>query len=272
MVGGRGNDTYVIDNVRDVVTEDPGGGLDEVFSFLPVYELRAMLENATVGLATGGTLRGTNGWDNVLTGNAGADTLDGRTGADIMRGMGGNDTYHVDNHGDRVEEALGAGSSDLVYVTVSGYTLPTHVEHGAVNTTTGLTLSGNGEANHLYGNAGIDTLSGGANGDRLFGFGSNDTLDGGLGADRLTGGEGKDIFVLRRGEAHGDTIADFEGFGAVSGDVIRLIGYGPGAYLTQSGSSCTVRSADGIGLETFSVLPPASGFSSVLHASDFYFV
>jgi Ca2+-binding RTX toxin-like protein len=269
MIGGTGNDTYVVDNTRDVVIENASEGIDEVISFLPSYELRAYFENATVGSAAGGRIVGTNGWGNVLTGNAGADTLDGRTGADTMRGMGGNDIYYVDNAGDRVEEDAVSGT-DTVYVTVNGYTLPANVEHGAINTTTGLTLRGNGSVNHLYGNAGIDTLFGAANNDLLFGFGGNDTLDGGLGADRLTGGEGKDIFVLRFGEARGDVVADFEGVGASSGDIIRLVGYGPGAFLTQSGSSCAIRSSDGTIIDTFTVM--TSGLSGPLHPADYYFV
>lgn len=62
-------------------------------------------------------------------------------------------------------------------------------------------LTGNGAANRLRGWDGDDVLDGrdGA-----------DVLDGGDGADVLAGGAGPDVFVLRKGEAGGDWIKDFE--------------------------------------------------------------
>jgi hypothetical protein len=63
--------------------------------------------------------------------------------------------------------------------------------------------------------------------------GDNDTIDGGAGADTLIGGGGNDIFVFRPGEANGDHVLDFNGFGGAAGDSLRFVGYGAGATFTQ---------------------------------------
>ncbi|MFZ1885729.1 MAG: hypothetical protein WAU53_19525 [Rhodoplanes sp.] len=74
----------------------------------------------------------------------------GALGADAMGGGPGNDIYFVDNLGDAVYENPNEGT-DIVRVKVSGYTLPANVEIGAVNTATGLTLTGNNQGDILFG-------------------------------------------------------------------------------------------------------------------------
>jgi chitinase len=106
-----------------------------------------------------------NGNANSLTGNDGNDILDGRGGADTMIGGAGNDVYYVDNPNDIVTEAVGGGTTDKVYTSVS-YTLDpnTEVEYLYANYsgTTGITLTGNQYSHHIYGGAGADHLIGGA--------------------------------------------------------------------------------------------------------------
>ena len=120
----------------------------------------ANVENLT--LTGSGNINGTgNSGNNILIGNSGANTLDGGTGADTMIGGLGNDTYVVNSSSDVVVENVGEGT-DIVRVSVSGYTLSANVEIGAVNTTTtGLTLTGNNQGAILFGNNGDDVLIGG---------------------------------------------------------------------------------------------------------------
>src|SRR5204863_60309 len=117
------------------------------------------------------------------------------------------DTYYVDNLGDVVTENANEGT-DLVNVSVSGYTLAANVENGTITTTTGLTLTGNALNNILTGNSGNDTLDGGAGADTMVGGLGNDTLNGGVGADTLNGGDGSDILV---GGAGNDTLTGSAG-------------------------------------------------------------
>ena len=112
MAGGLGGDTYVVDNVNDVVVEDPNPvpGLVQPFDLGAIVDtivasVNRTLENnvENLQLALGrGNLAGTgNAADNVLTGNefdnvllglAGNDTLSGARGNDAMDGGEGDDT------------------------------------------------------------------------------------------------------------------------------------------------------------------------------------
>ena len=75
MIGGTGNDTYVVNNAGDVVTEALNEGTDMVQSSI-TYTLGTNVENLT--LTGSANIDGTgNGDANVITGNSGNDTLDG---------------------------------------------------------------------------------------------------------------------------------------------------------------------------------------------------
>ena len=66
------------------------------------------LNNVLLGTPFNDSINGFGGAD-ILQGFNGNDFLNGGTGADSMRGGLGNDTYVVDNFGDFVFEAAGAG-------------------------------------------------------------------------------------------------------------------------------------------------------------------
>ena len=103
LTGRAGNDTYVVDNIGDTITENLDEGTDTVTSTI-TYTLGANLENLT--LTGTAAINGTgNALANTLTGNAGNNMLDGGAGADTMIGGAGNDTYVVDDAGDVVTEA-----------------------------------------------------------------------------------------------------------------------------------------------------------------------
>jgi Ca2+-binding RTX toxin-like protein len=113
--------------------------------------------------------------NDTLDGGDGSDMLDGGAGADTMSGGIGNDYYYVDDTGDIVTEASGAGT-DLVFTTID-YTLPDNVERLAPvdeSSTAALTLTGNALNNEITGNAGDNWLIGGGGTDLLRGFGGDD--------------------------------------------------------------------------------------------------
>ena len=75
MVGGTGNDTYFVDNIADIVLENPNDGTDAVFSTID-YTLSVNVE--TLVLQGAGDLAGTgNALANGLFGNSGDNSLDG---------------------------------------------------------------------------------------------------------------------------------------------------------------------------------------------------
>ncbi len=92
MMGDGGDDTYVVGNPGDSVTEAADNGTDTVRTTLTAYTLGDHLENLTfigVGNFTG---RG-NGLANTMIGGAGNDTLTGGTGADTMTGGSAADVF-----------------------------------------------------------------------------------------------------------------------------------------------------------------------------------
>ena len=173
-MGGAGDDTYVVDNAGDTVIENANEGIDMVQSSL-TYTLGANVEHLTLTGTTAINATG-NTMNNVLTGNSAVNVLNGGTGADTMVGGGGNDTYVVDNVGDVVTEAAGAGI-DTVQSSIT-YVLGNEVEN--------LTLTGSAAINGT-GNALNNTLTGNT---------GNNTLNGGAGADAMSGGTGNDTYVV----------------------------------------------------------------------------
>jgi len=200
LSGGLNDDTYVVDNIGDLVTENLNEGIDLVQSSI-TYTLTDNVENLTLtgtaningtGNALANILLGNTG-NNILTGLEGNDTLNGGAGADTMLGGVGNDTYVVDNAGDIVTENLGEGI-DLVQSGIS-YTLTDNVENLTLTGTASINGTGNALDNVIVGNTGNNILSGLDGNDTLTGNAGNDTLDGGLGMDSMAGGTGDDTYV-----------------------------------------------------------------------------
>lgn len=95
MVGGGGNDGYIVDDAGDRVIEEADAGTDQVLTIFDTYTLGANVENLIyVGE---GDFAGTgNDLDNYIDGGAGADTFVGGEGADTYFGGAGADLYVVD--------------------------------------------------------------------------------------------------------------------------------------------------------------------------------
>ena len=195
LMGGLGNDTYVINNAGDMVTEALGAGTDLIQSTIS-FTAFDHVENLTLtGIsninATGNSL------NNTLTGNSGNNTLDGDLGNDTMVGGAGNDSYIVDSTSDVVTEGSNAGT-DTIQTTLATYTLAslTNVENLSFTGIGNSTLTGNTLNNVLTGGVGNDNLNGGA---------GNDTMVGGLGDDTYAVDSTTDIVTEGSG-AGTDTI------------------------------------------------------------------
>ncbi|MEZ5923562.1 MAG: calcium-binding protein [Hyphomicrobiaceae bacterium] len=129
------------------------------------------------GTAAADTILGLGGNDDLF-GLAGNDILNGGTGADRMTGGRGNDTYLVDNKGDKAIELSGQGT-DLVKSKVT-FTLGSNVENLTLTGTAAINGTGNTLANTIVGNTAANVLTGG------------------LGADKMSGGRGNDTYVVDR--------------------------------------------------------------------------
>ncbi|ESQ90082.1 hypothetical protein ABAC460_09955 [Asticcacaulis sp. AC460] len=180
LKGGAGDDTFVVDSLADVVEEADGGGIDTIQSSLS-WTLGAAFENLT--LTGTANISGTgNDLNNVISGNGGANTLSGGAG---------DDTYYVDNIGDKVLEQSGKGK-DLIYASVS-YSLAGQVVENLILTGgANINATGNSLGNSLTGNSG------------------GNVLDGGAGADTLAGGLGDDTYVV---DNTGDKVIEASGEG-----------------------------------------------------------
>jgi len=129
---------------------------------------------------------------NTLIGNSAANILNGLQGVDTMIGGLGDDTYVVDNTGDKVVETIGQGT-DTIQSSVSYSLAGIFIETLQLTGTTAINATGNSKVNALIGNSAANLL------------------DGLQGIDALTGGAGADTFrfSVAPGAANADTITDF---------------------------------------------------------------
>jgi trimeric autotransporter adhesin len=233
LVGGLGNDTYIVDTTTDTLTESSGEGTDTVQSSV-AYTLGANIENLTL---TGSTaINGTgNSLDNLLTGNTGNNSLTGGTGNDTLNGGSGagldtlvgglgKDTYIIDSTSDTVTESASEGT-DTVQSSVS-YTLGNNVENLSLLENGAISATGNAVDNVLTGNS------------------SNNSLDGGAGNDILIGGLGDDIYTV---DSATDTLTEItnEGTDTVQSSVSFTLGNNiENLTLTGSATNGTGNSLD----------------------------
>ncbi|KQT58580.1 hypothetical protein ASG52_20795 [Methylobacterium sp. Leaf456] len=181
LTGNLGNDTFIVDNRGDRVFEAVGGGTDTVVAGVS-YALQAgqEIELLRAGDDVGGAainLAG-NAFAQTIQGTFGANVLDGKGGADALYGYGGDDTYVVDNIGDRVFESVGGGNDTVL--AVRSYTLQAGQEIETLSAlaplkTKALNLTGNEFAQTITGNDGANVLDGKGGADTLVGKGGNDT-------------------------------------------------------------------------------------------------
>lgn len=197
MTGGKGDDTYIVDNVGDIVHEVANAGWDTVkssvtYTISPDVDVLILTGNAIIdgtGNEQFNTLIG-NAKSNVLSGLDGDDILDGQGGADTMIGGIGDDTFVVNHAGDTVIEQEAEGT-DLVQSSIS-YTLGDHVEHLTLTGQSNIAGTGNAEVNVIIGND------------------KNNVIDGMAGGDEMAGGLGDDTYYV---DDFGDSVLEAAGGG-----------------------------------------------------------
>jgi Ca2+-binding RTX toxin-like protein len=163
-------------------------------------------ENIIYGLGGDDTLNGQENNDqlyggtgnDILEGRLGNDVLSGDEGDDTMTGGPGDDTYGVDSHRDVVEELENEGT-DVVASFLQSYTLSLWVENliliDSALVTARQTGWGNQLDNRMEGNHKDNALFGRSGADFILGGAGNDYLDSGYDADHVHGGSGNDTLV-----------------------------------------------------------------------------
>ena len=212
LTGLAGNDIYYVANAGTIINEVAGGGtVDRVaasVSFVLAADdnIEAMTTTLSAGTAainlTGNALKQT------ITGNAGNNILNSGGGvADTMTGLAGNDTYVVRNAADVIVEAAGQGTADRVNASISFVLdVSDDIEFMATINPAGfgaINLTGNGLAQTLTGNDGINILDG---------KGGNDILIDGAGADHFQ------FSTALNATTNVDTIVEFN----TAADIIAL--------------------------------------------------
>jgi serralysin len=202
LEGGFGNDIYLVDNKGDEVVEQNLSGFDTVRATVALSTAFDHVEAYDFSRVTQGV---------NFTGNSGSNSIWSSAFADTLKGGDGTDHYHLNNVGDRIQEAFGQGA-DTAFVTFSVSALWNNVENlyfEDTESTTAWNGTGNGLNNIIRGNdgrniltgaGGIDLLQGGGGNDVLRGGEGNDTLVGEEGNDRLIGGDGNDTLLGELGD------------------------------------------------------------------------
>jgi Ca2+-binding RTX toxin-like protein len=219
LVGGTGNDIYIIDDKNDIIVEDTtaSGGTDGVIASI-TYSLQEGLENLTLKAGSGNTDATGNSAYNYLLGNSGNNQLDGGAGTDTMEGGLGDDVYYIDQIGDHVIDSGGANTVVALGgdVDLSAMTLDGSISLYGGATASYITLSAQSGTDSdenlstlatrfndtISGFGGNDTITGADGNDSLLGdngadptLDGNDSIDGGAGNDILFGGGGNDTLI-----------------------------------------------------------------------------
>jgi Ca2+-binding RTX toxin-like protein len=238
LVGGTGNDVYIVDGA-DQVVESADEGVDEMQGAVSI-SLAANVENGRLSGSAAATLTG-NALDNLLYGNAANNTLiggDGNdqlffgSGVDVLDGGNGNDTYWFTSWDtgtlqiSSTDQTVGKldvvrwdtyasyvylrrtnddlileqiYSGDIVrVVNFFGAVTPSRIEEFRFYND--VVWTGQNVASRVFtGTAGADTITGTVDGDTILGLGGADVLDGGEGDNWIEGGDGDDTITAGLG-------------------------------------------------------------------------
>jgi Ca2+-binding RTX toxin-like protein len=199
MTGGTGNDTFMVDTSLDSVSENSGGGNDEVRASSS-YALAASADieilRTTDSGGTGDLDFTGNAVSQTIEGNAGQNSISGLQGSDMLGGLGGADTLTAGSGHDSLSGNLGADS-----------------------------LTGDSGGDTLHGGIGADTLVGGSSADRFLytaveqsPLGNRDVI-----GDFLTGSDIIDLSAIdANSNLGGNQAFDFIGATAFTGTAREL--------------------------------------------------
>ncbi|WP_123589227.1 beta strand repeat-containing protein [Pseudomonas fluorescens] len=232
--GGAGDDVYVLNGSGGTVTEQSGGGNDEVRSNFAQIYLSANVERLTY-TGTGSFTGWGNASDNVITGGVGNDFLYGGAGADQFIGGAGIDTVgYTDSTvgvsinlktgvnsgiaaGDTytgIERILGSNGNDTFVADSRVFAFD-----GGAGVADVVDYSTSTEAINVdirYNAVGLAGIGGDAQGDTLFGIEKvigtafNDTFNLDSATATFEGGAGDDVYVLN---GSGGTVIEQTGGG-----------------------------------------------------------
>jgi Ca2+-binding RTX toxin-like protein len=201
MAGGAGDDYYEISNVTNTVAELTGEGVDTVWTLDASYTLGDNVENVISYIYQGSPI--------TRTGNALDNTfyLRGDRGNSVIDGLGGVNTVSYRDMTSRVKVNLALTGAQITrpdpydsqstYYGTDDLRNIQNVEGSSANDL----LTGNAQANRLWGGDGNDTLNG-INGDNY--------LYGGRGNDNVYGGDGNDTYYWGQGDGS-DSVSDSGG-------------------------------------------------------------
>ena len=179
LTGTAGDDTFVIDNLADAITENANEGTDTIETKLgislfahPNIEKLTLTGNFSVG-ASGNSL------DNIITGNSGNNVISGDdSGNNTLIGGLGDDTYSDDDRFNNTIIELANEGYDTVVTRENSYTLADNVEKLIAIGDSQLfrNFTGNDLDNVIVGiSAGENVLRGGGGADTLIGGSRDDT-------------------------------------------------------------------------------------------------
>ena len=254
IYGGDQNDHIYASSGTDYVYGDAGTDIYDasplgVAAVIDLNRGKAVQDGNTTWLNGIENVIGSSGTD-TITGNSADNVIDGGFGADKMSGGLGNDTFYVDDAGDKVTESSDAnlGGDDTVLATVS-FTLGNYIENLTLGDLFDINGTGNSMDNVITGNSG------------------NNVLDGKAGNDTLIGGFGDDTYIV---DVVGDVIVEQPGAGTdtvkaaftytLATDLENLVltgtgdftGTGNAANNTITGNSGNNTLDGGIGADTLS--------------------
>jgi len=245
LVGGIGSDTYHFHNATgpetDSITELDNQGFADTVSFVSMTvgvtldlgstAVQSVHANRTLQLSSGNAfeviIAGTG--NDVLTGNALANTFSGNAGNDVLNGRGGNDGLFGGAGSDTyVFDPPTAFETDFVSEDANGGTDTLDFTAVASAVTFNLSLTGNQTVHanrllsmspalaieNLIGGSGNDVLTGNTLANTITGGPGNDTITGAGGDDSLYGGTGDDTFIFNAvTSAESDFVAEYSGQG-----------------------------------------------------------